>query len=161
MSTPDQREQPTPDEASAATAPAVPKADDLDALAAQLSGTLVTDPDAGYSTTRQPTTPKSSSRALMAQAKAVFVGGVTWNDTVTVRASTSSKPVSSYPTSSAEFETVNHESATTAATVGSVIAMRGAVSPAAVGVDIGCGVAAVRTDLVEDALMIALTEIPR
>ena len=35
------------------------------------------------------------------------------------------------------------------ATVGSVIAMRGAVSPAAVGVDIGCGVAALRTDLVE------------
>ena len=33
------------------------------------------------------------------------------------------------------------------ATVGSVIAMRGAVSPAAVGVDIGCGVAAVRTSL--------------
>ena len=41
----------------------------------------VTVSDAGYSTTRQPTTPKSSSRALMAQAKAVFVGGVTWNDT--------------------------------------------------------------------------------
>ena len=38
------------------------------------------------------------------------------------------------------------------ATVGSVIAMRGAVSPAAVGVDIGCGVAAVRTDLVEEDL---------
>lgn len=37
------------------------------------------------------------------------------------------------------------------ATVGSVIAMRQAVSPAAVGVDIGCGVAAVRTNLkVED-----------
>src|SRR5690625_502306 len=35
------------------------------------------------------------------------------------------------------------------ATVGSVIAMRGAVSPAAVGVGIGCGVAALRTDLVE------------
>jgi tRNA-splicing ligase RtcB len=33
------------------------------------------------------------------------------------------------------------------ATVGSVIAMRGAVAPAAVGVDIGCGMAAVRTDL--------------
>src|SRR5215468_8382564 len=33
------------------------------------------------------------------------------------------------------------------ATVGSVIAMRGAVSPAAVGVDIGCGMAAVRTSL--------------
>lgn len=38
------------------------------------------------------------------------------------------------------------------ATVGSVIAMRGAVSPAAVGVDIGCGVAALRTDLVEEDL---------
>lgn len=33
------------------------------------------------------------------------------------------------------------------ATIGSVIAMRQAVSPAAVGVDIGCGVAAVRTNL--------------
>ncbi|HET7785445.1 MAG TPA: RtcB family protein [Myxococcales bacterium] len=33
------------------------------------------------------------------------------------------------------------------ATVGSVIAMKGAVSPAAVGVDIGCGMAAVRTSL--------------
>jgi tRNA-splicing ligase RtcB len=33
------------------------------------------------------------------------------------------------------------------ATVGSVIAMRGAVSPAAVGVDIGCGMGAVRTNL--------------
>ena len=33
------------------------------------------------------------------------------------------------------------------ATVGSVIAMRGAVSPAAVGVDIGCGMTAVRTTL--------------
>ncbi len=33
------------------------------------------------------------------------------------------------------------------ATVGSVIAMRGAVSPAAVGVDIGCGMAAVKTSL--------------
>lgn len=35
------------------------------------------------------------------------------------------------------------------ATVGSVIAMRQAVSPAAVGVDIGCGMAAVRTNLTE------------
>jgi tRNA-splicing ligase RtcB len=34
------------------------------------------------------------------------------------------------------------------ATVGSVIAMKGAVSPAAVGVDIGCGMAAVETNLV-------------
>ena len=33
------------------------------------------------------------------------------------------------------------------ATVGSVIAMRGAVAPAAVGVDIGCGMAAVKTNL--------------
>lgn len=33
------------------------------------------------------------------------------------------------------------------ATVGSVIAMRGAVCPAAVGVDIGCGMSAVRTSL--------------
>lgn len=33
------------------------------------------------------------------------------------------------------------------ATVGSVIAMRDAISPAAVGVDIGCGMAAVRTNL--------------
>src|SRR5438552_14883442 len=33
------------------------------------------------------------------------------------------------------------------ATVGSVIAMKGAVSPAAVGVDIGCGVGAIRTSL--------------
>lgn len=38
------------------------------------------------------------------------------------------------------------------ATVGSVIAMRQAVSPAAVGVDIGCGVAAVRTNLKVDDL---------
>lgn len=33
------------------------------------------------------------------------------------------------------------------ATVGSVIAMRAAVAPAAVGVDIGCGMTAVRTDV--------------
>src|SRR5215204_1498517 len=33
------------------------------------------------------------------------------------------------------------------ATVGSVIATRGAVCPAAVGVDIGCGMAAVKTSL--------------
>lgn len=38
------------------------------------------------------------------------------------------------------------------ATVGSVIAMRDAVSPSAVGVDIGCGVAAVRTSLHETDL---------
>src|SRR2546421_1635094 len=33
------------------------------------------------------------------------------------------------------------------ATVGSVVAMKGAVAPAAVGVDIGCGMAAQRTNL--------------
>src|SRR5215468_956159 len=33
------------------------------------------------------------------------------------------------------------------ATVGSVIAMKDAIAPAAVGVDIGCGMAAVRTSL--------------
>jgi tRNA-splicing ligase RtcB len=38
------------------------------------------------------------------------------------------------------------------ATVGSVIAMRGAVCPAAVGVDIGCGMTAVRTSLTADGL---------
>lgn len=38
------------------------------------------------------------------------------------------------------------------ATVGSVIAMRGAVAPAAVGVDIGCGMAAVKTNLSADQL---------
>ncbi|WP_116245307.1 RtcB family protein [Nocardiopsis sp. FIRDI 009] len=38
------------------------------------------------------------------------------------------------------------------ATVGSVIAMRDAVSPAAVGVDIGCGMTAVRTDLTAERL---------
>lgn len=38
------------------------------------------------------------------------------------------------------------------ATVGSVIAMRDAVSPAAVGVDIGCGMSAVRTSLVAEDL---------
>jgi tRNA-splicing ligase RtcB len=38
------------------------------------------------------------------------------------------------------------------ATVGSVVAMRGAVSPAAVGVDIGCGMAALRTNLVASDL---------
>lgn len=38
------------------------------------------------------------------------------------------------------------------ATVGSVIALRDAVSPAAVGVDIGCGMSAVRTSLVADQL---------
>lgn len=38
------------------------------------------------------------------------------------------------------------------ATVGSVIAMKNAVSPSAVGVDIGCGMAAVKTSLVADDL---------
>lgn len=38
------------------------------------------------------------------------------------------------------------------ATVGSVVAMRDAVSPGAVGVDIGCGMSAVRTDLVANDL---------
>jgi Uncharacterized conserved protein len=38
------------------------------------------------------------------------------------------------------------------ATVGSVIAMRDAVSPSAVGVDIGCGVVAVKTSLTENDL---------
>ncbi len=38
------------------------------------------------------------------------------------------------------------------ATVGSVIAMRDAVSPAAVGVDIGCGMTAVKSSLTADAL---------
>src|SRR5512138_1165441 len=38
------------------------------------------------------------------------------------------------------------------ATVGSVIAMRGAVAPAAVGVDIGCGMAALQTNLRADQL---------
>lgn len=38
------------------------------------------------------------------------------------------------------------------ATVGSVIAMKGALSPAAVGVDIGCGMGAVLTNLTAEAL---------
>lgn len=38
------------------------------------------------------------------------------------------------------------------ATVGSVIAMKDAVAPAAVGVDIGCGMAAVKTDIVAGRL---------
>jgi tRNA-splicing ligase RtcB len=38
------------------------------------------------------------------------------------------------------------------ATVGSVVAMKGAVSPAAVGVDIGCGMAAVQTNLTANDL---------
>lgn len=38
------------------------------------------------------------------------------------------------------------------ATVGSVVAMRGAVAPAAVGVDIGCGMAAVKTNVTANDL---------
>jgi tRNA-splicing ligase RtcB len=45
------------------------------------------------------------------------------------------------------------------ATVGSVIAMRGAVSPAAVGVDIGCGMAAVKSSLVADDLPDSLRDL--
>lgn len=45
------------------------------------------------------------------------------------------------------------------ATVGSVIAMKGAVSPAAVGVDIGCGMAAIRTDLTSKDLPDSLSGI--
>ena len=43
------------------------------------------------------------------------------------------------------------------ATVGSVVPTEGAVIPACVGVDIGCGMAAVRTDLTEDDLPDDLT----
>ncbi len=45
------------------------------------------------------------------------------------------------------------------ATVGSVIAMKEAVCPAAVGVDIGCGMAAVRTNLTANDLPESLREI--
>jgi tRNA-splicing ligase RtcB (3'-phosphate/5'-hydroxy nucleic acid ligase) len=45
------------------------------------------------------------------------------------------------------------------ATVGSVIALRGAVAPAAVGVDIGCGMAAVKTNLSADDLPDSLREL--
>src|SRR3954447_19955259 len=45
------------------------------------------------------------------------------------------------------------------ATVGSVIAMRDAVSPAAVGVDIGCGMTAVRTSLRAEHLPDALARL--
>src|SRR6266436_4351870 len=38
------------------------------------------------------------------------------------------------------------------ATVGSVVAMKGAVAPAAVGVDIGCGMAAMQTNLTANDL---------
>ncbi len=45
------------------------------------------------------------------------------------------------------------------ATVGSVIATRGAIVPAAVGVDIGCGMMAVRTDLAASRLPDSLSRI--
>lgn len=45
------------------------------------------------------------------------------------------------------------------ATVGSVIAMKDALSPAAVGVDIGCGMAAVRTNLKASDLPDSLKDI--
>jgi tRNA-splicing ligase RtcB len=45
------------------------------------------------------------------------------------------------------------------ATVGSVIAMKEALSPAAVGVDIGCGMAAVRTNLTSKALPDSLSSL--
>lgn len=45
------------------------------------------------------------------------------------------------------------------ATVGSVIATRGAIVPAAVGVDIGCGMMAVRTDLTANRLPDSLSRI--
>ena len=45
------------------------------------------------------------------------------------------------------------------ATVGSVIAMRDAVSPAAVGVDIGCGMTAVRTSLTAEDLPASLARL--
>lgn len=45
------------------------------------------------------------------------------------------------------------------ATVGSVIAMRGAVSPAAVGVDIGCGMGAIKTNLMAHDLPDSLAAI--
>src|SRR6478609_8755701 len=45
------------------------------------------------------------------------------------------------------------------ATVGSVVAMRGAVSPAAVGVDIGCGMGAVETNLTASDLPDSLRQV--
>lgn len=44
------------------------------------------------------------------------------------------------------------------ATVGSIIPTRGAIIPAAVGVDIGCGMCAVRTDLSADDLPTSLAK---
>ncbi len=43
------------------------------------------------------------------------------------------------------------------ATVGSVVAMKGAVSPAAVGVDIGCGMGAIKTNIRQEQLPDSLT----
>src|SRR5512132_688916 len=45
------------------------------------------------------------------------------------------------------------------ATVGSVIAMKGAVSPAAVGVDVGCGMGAVETNLTASDLPESLRQV--
>src|SRR5881392_3355420 len=45
------------------------------------------------------------------------------------------------------------------ATVGSVVAMKGAVAPAAVGVDIGCGMAAQRTSLLAKDLPDSLKDL--
>src|SRR6266852_2574295 len=45
------------------------------------------------------------------------------------------------------------------ATVGSVIAMKGAVSPAAAGVDTGCGMGAIRTSLTASELPDSLKEV--
>src|SRR3954447_16257526 len=45
------------------------------------------------------------------------------------------------------------------ATVGSVVAMQGAVSPAAVGVDIGCGMGAVETNLTASDLPDSLRQV--
>jgi tRNA-splicing ligase RtcB len=45
------------------------------------------------------------------------------------------------------------------ATVGSVIAMKGALAPAAVGVDIGCGMGAIRTSLTADDLPESLSKL--
>jgi tRNA-splicing ligase RtcB len=47
------------------------------------------------------------------------------------------------------------------ATIGSVIAMKNAVSPSAVGVDIGCGMAAVKTNLVANDLPESLKDLRR
>jgi hypothetical protein len=49
------------------------------------SNVRVTVSDAEYWTTRQPTTPKSSSSACSAHANPAPDGGVAWNDRLTVR----------------------------------------------------------------------------